>query len=661
MALYGADMTLVAPYGSWPSIVTAADVVAGGSTPTALHAAEGVVWWSETRPLESGREAIVRRDADGSVHEVLPGGFNARTAVHEYGGGAWWVHRGTVFACSWEDQRLYRIDPGSDPVAVTPEPPAPRSWRYADGRVTPDGRWIVCVRERHEGPDPATQVHNELVVLPADGSAEPRVVFSGTDFVAAPRVSRDGRQLAWLAWDHPNMPWDSTQLWVGLLEEVEGPLQLRGVRREAGSVGESLVQPEWGRHSALYVSSDRGDWWNVHRVDGLDKLMPIDPVETEVSVPAWVLGQSRYVVLPDGAVVAAHPDGLDTILASVPESGAPHSQRLEGMHVTEVAFDGDRLVGIVAFPDRPSEVRALTDAEVLRPGSGVTLPPQWVSVPRKITFPTAGGAQAHAWVHLPTNPEAQPAPGSTPPLLVGVHGGPTSRASSEYSLDVQYWTSRGFAVADVDYRGSTGYGRPFRQLLNGQWGVVDVEDAVAAARHLGSEGLVDPSRMAIRGGSAGGLTTLLATMLDDAFAAGVSYFGVVDMAALMADTHKFESRYLDTIVGPMPEAAAVVRERSPITHVDRAHTPTLVMQGLDDAVVPPAQAEAIVAALAERGVPHAYLPFAGEQHGFRMAETQIRALEAELSFYAGVFGFTPADQLESLDLRFAENLPNLST
>ena len=310
----------------------------------------------------------------------------------------------------------------------------------------------------------------------------------------------------------------------------------------------------------------------------------------------------------------------------------------------------------MTFPDRPAEIRALTDAEVLRPGSGVTLPTPWVSVPRKITFPTAGGAQAHAWVHLPTNPDAQRAPGSAPPLLVGVHGGPTGQASAEYSLKVQYWTSRGFAVANVDYRGSTGYGRAFRQLLHGQWGVVDVEDAAAAARHLAGEALVDPRRMAIRGGSAGGLTTLLATMLDDAFTAAVSYFGVVDMAALIADTHKFESRYLDAIVGPMPQAAAVVRERSPITHVDRAHTPTLVMQGLEDAVVPPAQAEAIVAALASRRVPHAYLPFAGEQHGFRMAATQTRALEAELSFYAEVFGFTPADQLEPLELKFAENL-----
>ncbi len=407
------------------------------------------------------------------------------------------------------------------------------------------------------------------------------------------------------------------------------------------------------------MCSDRSDWWNVHRVDGLDRLTPIDPLELEVSTPAWVFGQSRYLVLPDGTIVVTHAEGLDTLLTTIPEDGASSAQRLEGLSVSSIAFDGERLVGIVSFADRPPEIRALPDGEVLRPGSGLPLPAEWVSMPTRIGFPTVGGVQAHVWVYLPTNPDTAADEGSAPPLLVGVHGGPTGQANPGYSPAVQFWTSRGFAVASVDYRGSTGYGRAFRQLLNGQWGVVDVDDAAAAAQHLADEGLVDVQRMAIRGGSAGGLTALLATMLGDTFAACVSYFGVVDMAALMADTHKFESRYLDTIVGPLPEAAEVVRDRSPLTHVERAHTPTLVMQGLEDAVVPPAQAEAIVAALAERRVPHAYLPFAGEQHGFRMASTQVRALEAELSFYAAVFGFVPADHLEPLVLEFAENLPDV--
>jgi dipeptidyl aminopeptidase/acylaminoacyl peptidase len=652
-------MTPAIPHGSWPSIVTPELVVSGASGPTALHAADGVVWWSETRPQESGREAIVRRDPEGAVHDVLPEGFNARTAVHEYGGGAWWVHEGTVFAVSWADQRLYRIEPGSDPVPITPVPPAQRSWRYADGRTTPDGLWVVCVRERHEGPTSAGVV-NEIVAIPADGGGEPTVLFADSDFVAAPRISRDGRQLAWLAWDHPNMPWDDTALWVGRLVQSADSLVLEGARREAYSAGQSLVQPEWGRHANLFVCSDRSDWWNVHRVDGVDRLTPVSPVEADVSEPAWLFGQCHYVVLPDGTVVSAHAEGLDTVLTFVPEAGPSRAERLEGLVVEDVAFDGTRLVGIVTCADRPMEIRGLTDGEILRPASGPSLPEGWVSVPTRIEFPTATGHQGYAWVYLPRNPQAQAEPGALPPLLVQVHGGPTSRAYPEFQLAKQYWTSRGFAIADVDYRGSSGFGRAFRQLLNGQWCVVDVEDSAAAASQLAAAGLVDGAHMAIRGGSAGGTTALLATLLGDTFAAGVSHFGVVDLAALVAETHKFESRYFDTMIGPLPEAAGLMRERSPITHADRAHTPTLVTQGLEDAVVPPAQAESIVAALAERRVPHAYVPFAGEQHGYRMASSQVRALEAELSFLAQVFGFTPADEIESVELQFAENLPGRS-
>ena len=501
-------MTDAIPYGSWPSIITAHDVVAGGSTPTSLHAADGVVWWGETRPQESGREAIVRRDADGSLHEVLPADFNPRTAVHEYGGGAWWVHGGTVYATAWADQRLYRIDPGSAPVAITPAPPSPRSWRYADGRVTPDGRWIVCVRERHEGPDPAVDVHNELVVLPVDGSSEPRVVFSGTDFVAAPRISRDGRQLAWLAWDHPNMPWDSTQLWVGLLEDVAGMLHLRDERREAGAEGESLVQPEWGRHATLYVCSDRSDWWNVHRVEGVDRLVPVRPVDSEVSVPAWVFGQSRYVVLPDGTIVTTHPDGRDTVITSIPEDGSPRSQRLEDLMVRSIAHDGERVIGIVSFPDRPVEVRSLPDGEVLRPGAGITLPSDWVSLPERVVFPTADGATAHAWLHLPTNPGVQPPPDAAPPPLVGVHGGADEPGGSRLLarcpvLDLARVRRRRCRLPREQWLRA-----PLPAAAQREVGCGRCRGLRGSSPATRGDGVVDPRHMAIRGGSAGGLTAL---------------------------------------------------------------------------------------------------------------------------------------------------------
>lgn len=658
-ASYGAGMTSHIPFGAWPSIVSAADVVGGASVPTAVRAGAGIVWWSETRPAESGRETIVRRDGDGSFHDVVPPGFNVRTRVHEYGGGAWWVHDETVFATSWDDQRLYRFDAGHEPVAITPEPPTHHAWRYADGDVSPDGRWVVCVRERHEGPNPATDVHNEIVLLPSDGSSAPIVAFGDTDFVAAPRISRDGRQLAWLAWNHPNMPWDATELWVGRLEDANGVAHLADPRREAGGAGESLVQPEWGRHASLYVCSDRSGWWNVHRVEGVDRLTPVVSVDAEVSLPAWVFGQSRYVVRADGTVVTVHGQGRSTVLTTVPEDGEASAVELAEQSVIALADDGASLVGIVGFPDRPAQVRLLNnnaDAGTLRPAAGMTLPATWVSVAEHVTFPTTDGQSAHAWFYPPTNPDAEAPDGERPPLIVSVHGGPTGAARPTYSLSTQFWTSRGFAVVDVDYRGSTGYGRPYRELLRGQWGRSDVDDAAAAARFLAEQGRVDGQRLAIHGGSAGGLTTLLATLLGDEFAAGVSYYGVTDIAGLAADTHKFESRYMDSVVGPLPEADDVYRERSPMTHAARAHVPTLVMQGLEDAIVPPAQAEAIVAALAANEVPHAYLPFSGEQHGFRIAANQVRALESELSFYGQVFGFAPAGDIEAVQLEFAERL-----
>jgi dipeptidyl aminopeptidase/acylaminoacyl peptidase len=649
-------MTTSTPYGAWPSIVSATDVVGGASVPTAVHAGDGIVWWSETRPAESGREAIVRRDGDATLHEVLPTDFNARTRVHEYGGGAWWVHDQTVFATSWDDQRLYRVDAGHEPVAITPQPPSHHSWRYADGEVSPDGRWVVCVRERHEGRNVATDVHNELVAIPSDGSATPVVLFSDTDFVAAPRFSRDGRQLAWLAWNHPNMPWDATELWVGRVDDVDGVMHLSDPRREAGGAGESLVQPEWGRHASLFVCSDRSGWWNVYRVDGIDRLTPVVSVDAEVSQPAWLLGQSRYLVRADGTVVTAHGSRGDTVLTSAPESGERSTTVLSGQTVAALADDGTSLVGIVGFADQPAEVRRLDSGEVLRPAAGVRLPTEWVSVPRQVSFPTADGQTAHAWFYPPTNPDAEAEDDDGPPLIVSVHGGPTSAARPTFSLSVQYWTSRGFAVADLDYRGSTGYGRGYRELLNGRWCEVDVQDAAALVSYLASEGLVDAERAAIHGGSAGGTTTFLATLLTDAFSAGVAYFGVTDIEGLVAETHKFESRYFDSMIGPLPEAAGLMAERSPVTHADKARVHTLVMQGLEDAVVPPAQAEAMVAALEANGVPHAYLPFEGEQHGFRIAANQVRALEAELSFYGQVFGFTPAGDVQPVELRYAENL-----
>jgi len=653
----------VAPHGTWPSPITAEAVVAASVGIGEVRVDGDDVWWSESRPEEGGRVALVRRAADGTVDEVLAAPWSARTCVHEYGGGAWWVHAGTVWFASWADQRLHRLDPDDPaPRPITPEPPTPGAWRYADGVVSPDGRWIVCVRERHDlGPGPA-EVVNELVALPADGSDPPTTLWSDADFVAAPRLDPRGDRLAWLSWDHPRMPWDGTDLHVAVasLDHPEGP-RLSDARVVAGGPDESLVQPDWTAAGDLLVVSDRSDWWNLHRVAGLDDepgLEPIAPTDAEIGTPPWVFAMSRWARLDDGRlVVAVAHAGLDHLGVIEPGSDRIDELATPFTAISSVRAAGDAVVVVAASPTtEPSVVRvaphgdADPEVEVLRSPRDLGLDPAWFAHGHPVSFPTTGGRTAHALFYPPTNPEVRGPGDQRPPLVVMIHGGPTAAARPQLSLATQFWTSRGFAVVDVNYGGSTGYGRRYRRQLDGAWGVVDVDDCVAAAEHLARAGLVDGERLLIRGGSAGGFTTLAALAFRDVFAAGASHYGVADLAVLARDTHKFESRYLDGLVGPWPAAADRYAERSPILHVDRLDRPLIVFQGLDDPIVPPNQAEMIVAALRGRGVPVAYVPFAGEQHGFRQAANIRRALEAELWFYGRVLGFTPADDIEPVEL-----------
>ncbi len=641
------------PYGSWPSPVTAGMLVTGGVSPLEVHAEDGVTWFSQSRPAENGRTAVVRRDADATTTEVLPAGVGARTRVHEYGGGAWWVHGGVVFLAAWDDQRLHRVEPGGTPVPITPEPPERHGFRFADGALTPDGATVVAVREDHTGPGEA---RNEVVAVPAAGG-EVTVLAGGSDFVAAPRVSPDGRTVVWLAWDHPNMPWDDVRLMTGRLAAPDAPLE--DVRALVDRPGTSLVQPGWTPDGRLLVVSDSRDgWWNLHEVDpATGALTPLHADDAEVCGPAWALGQSRWAAGPDGTVWLTFSDGDGAALRRVGPDGSTDLVRVPAVALESLRVDGDRLLCVATHVDQGAEVievpcgaGALGAPRCLSRAEGEPLPPASVSRPRHVTFPSAGGRTAHAWFYPPAGDGLRAPDGERPPLLVMVHGGPTASASPAYRLSTQYWTTRGFAVVDVDYGGSTGYGRPYRRLLDGAWGVVDIEDVEAAVRHLAGTGLVDPRRVAIRGGSAGGFTTLLALATTDVFAAGTSMFGVADLAALAADTHKFESRYLDGLVGPLPEAADVYRDRSPLTHAHRIAAPLLVLQGLEDEVVPPAQSEAIVAAVRANGVPHAYIAFPGEQHGFRVAENIVTALESELAFYGRVLGFTPAGDVRDVDL-----------
>jgi dipeptidyl aminopeptidase/acylaminoacyl peptidase len=643
------EATRTLPYGSWPTPITS-ELVVRAAARLGEVAVDGTdVWWAEGRPSEGGRTVLVRRSADGTTTDLLPPPWNARTRVHEYGGGAWTVDRGTVWFTHYADQRLYRVDPGSsEPVAVTPEPEIPSGVRFAD--LAADGDGVLAVRETHTASGRSEDVVHEVVRVAADGAVE--VLVSGPDFVSDPRRAPDGVTLSWLQWDHPNMPWDTAQL---VVRAADG-----GERVMAGGPGESVVQPLWGEDLALWWLDDRTDVWSLYRRRPHGEQELVLDAGSDIAGPQWVFGQSRYALLPDGRVVVAYGrDGADR-LAVVDTDGAVRELPSEYASFGQLRAAGtDAVVCVAGGPaSEPVVLRvslAEGAAEVLRPARDLGLDPAWFSRPEHVTFPTdprdSGVDHAHALVYPPTSPQVTGPAGERPPLLVLVHGGPTSAARAVLDLGVQYWTSRGFAVADVDYRGSTGYGRRYRDALRGRWGIADLDDVVSCARWLGSdEGpaavRVDPARLAIRGGSAGGYTTLAAlTFRPGVFAAGASHYGVADLAALAADTHSFESRYLDGLVAPWPEGAAVYAERSPIHHTDALNTPLAVFQGDEDRVVPPEQAEMMVAALREKGVPHAYVLFAGEQHGFRKAENIRAALDGELSFYAQVLGFDlPPDE-----------------
>lgn len=627
------------PYGSWPSPISAASLVEGAVAVTDLVTDGDDIWWSESRPSEGGRTAVMRHRDDETV-EITPPAANVRSRVHEYGGGAWWVHRGTLYYVDDADQRLRRLEPGGEVELLTPEPPEPRAWRYADGRVTPDGAWFVCVREKHHQVPGGGHLEpdNQIVAIALDGSDELRELVVGADFFANPRPSPDGNLLAWIQWSHPNMPWDGTELWVG--ELVDGTV-VRG-RLVAGSSDESVMQPEWSPTSDLYFLSDRSGRSNLYRVttDGAEIEIGGD---FDIAEPMWSLGNSRYAIADDGSLVVAmsRPQGDVVLLDATDtvESGWSSVEAVRALPGGGAAYIGATHRAEPAAVEHRDEPRYVSTP----PLHGLV--DAYLPAPEPITFATGDGAEAHALFYRPAHPVMIGPDHERPPLLVLAHGGPTGSARRHLNLALRYWTSRGWAVVDVDYRGSTGYGRAYMRALDGAWGVADVEDCIAAAHFLEQRGDVDGDRLAIRGGSAGGFTVLAALTFHDVFAAGASRYGIGDLAALASDTHKFESRYLDGLVGRWPDDEDVYRARSPIHHTDLLSAPMIILQGLDDAVVPPNQAEMMVEALLAKGIPHAYLPFEGEGHGFRRAETIVAALEAEYSFFAQVFGFGPSDSI----------------
>ncbi len=604
-----------------------------------MPSADGdAVYWVEGRPTEGGRNVLVRRGSAGTVEDVVPDGFSVRTLAHEYGGRCAVVQEGVAYVSNFADQRLYRLAPGRAPEAITPPPPGERSWRYADPVVSADGRHLICVWERHE----SDRVDNCLAVLPTDGSSGPRVLADGHDFVAAPALSPDGRRLAWVRWDHPRMPWDGTELCEAVLSDT---FEITDVRVVAGGTTEAVQEPRYGADGSLFFVSDRTGWWNLY-VDAPEGPVPLAPRDAEFAQPAWTFGVSSYAPRADGSLVVTWTEGGRMHLGTVAPDRALVEVPVEATSIEHLTTDGDLVLAVAGSPTAPLSVVTVDvdtgGCTVLRQSRQVTIDEAWFSVPEAIEFPTGDGLTAFALYYPPTSPDVVAPPGSLPPLIVASHGGPTSSCSSVLDYEIQFWTSRGFAVVDVDYGGSTGYGRAFRERLKGNWGVVDLDDCVNAATYCVATGRADPEGLLIHGGSAGGYTTLCALTFRDVFAAGASYFGVGDLGALARDTHKFESRYLDGLVGPWPERRDLYEARSPVLHTDLLSTPVILFQGLEDEVVPPAQAEAMVAALRTGGVPFAYVTYEGEQHGFRRAETIVHSVEAELSFYGQVLGFEPA-------------------
>ncbi len=650
-------MATTAPYGSWASPITP-DLVAseGGVSFGYLDISEEGVYWTESRPQEQGRSTLVFRPHGGEPADLVPADFNVRTRVHEYGGGAWFRHGRVVFCSSFDDSRLYRIDePGATPRPITPEPPKPHALRYADGRVFAEGRLIVCVRELHAEGEPV----NELVVFPADGSSEPRVIETGRDFYAAPRPSPDGACLAWLAWDHPHMPFEGTDLCVG---ELASDGSVSNERRVAGSDQESIFQPEWSSDGLLYFISDRTGWSNLY-VEREGGVHALTGEEAELGYPQWVFDLSRYAFLADGRIACIFTrDAIDGVELLDPQTrklerlGLPYSSYLS----PSIKSHGNRLVFPASSPTEPTAIIELElgsgNRKILRRSTELKLDERYISVAQAVDFPGADGLISHGFYYAPVNPEYSGPTEELPPLVVFVHGGPTAHVTTALDLQIQLFTSRGIAVVDLNYGGSTGYGREYRDRLRGRWGEVDVEDSAAAARYLGERGDVDPARVQITGGSAGGYTTLMAMAVRDEFDSGASYFGVADLVSFHDETHKFESHYDEYLVGPWPDAIDLYRERSPVAHADSISDPLLLLQGLDDKVVPPSQSEVIVDALKGRGIPHAYIAFAGEGHGFRKAENIKRASEAHLSFLGRVCGFEPADELEPVEIENLESV-----
>jgi dipeptidyl aminopeptidase/acylaminoacyl peptidase len=635
----------IAPYGSWKSPITS-DLIIAGTVGLGGVAFDGEdIYWLEGRPTEGGRNVLVRRTSNGEVLDVTPQPFNVRTRVHEYGGGSLLIENGTIYFSNFADQRIYKQTPDSQPQPLTPE----SKRRYADLTLDSQRNRLICVCEDHtqEGREP----ENTIVSIDID-TGEVQVLVSGSDFYSSPRLCTNGTQIAWISWNHPNMPWDESQLWIA---NVNADGSLGEAKCIAGGSEESICEPRWSPDGKLYFSSDLAGWWNLYRYNQDGAIESLYEMEAEFAYPHWVFGLSNYGFVSESRLICTYTQNGSWYLASL-DLNTKELQPIDTPYNSFSSLDiqGNKIAFIGGSPTEQAAAVILNldtqRSEILKRSSELDIDLGYLSIPEAIAFPTENGLTAYAWYYPPKNKDYVAPEGELPPLLVKSHGGPTAAASASFSLRVQYWTSRGIGYLDVNYGGSTGYGREYRQRLDKNWGIVDVDDCTNAAKYLVQQGKADRNRLAISGGSAGGYTTLAALTFKDIFKAGASYYGVSDLEILARDTHKFESRYLDRLVGKYPQEKAIYEARSPIHFTERLACPVIFFQGLEDRVVPPNQAEMMVEAIKQKGLPVAYVPFEGEQHGFRRAENIKRAIDGEFYFYSRVFEFEVADAIEPVEI-----------
>ncbi|MBL1208787.1 S9 family peptidase [Geminocystis sp. GBBB08] len=624
--------TTIANYGSWRSPISSDLIVSATIGLGAVKFDRKEIYWLESRPSEGGRSVIVCLNEDGTTVDITPKPFNVRSRVHEYGGGAFLIHEGIIYFSNFTDRQIYVHKKGEIPQPLTAE----SSLRYADFALDKTRNRLICVAEDHTNPN--TEPENKLVTIDLTTGKVQNLV-TGADFYSSPRISTDNAQLAWLAWYHPNMPWDSTKLY---LADINPDGSLTNIQLVAGGENESICQPEFSPNGTLYFSCDRRNWWNIYRREETGEVTSLYALDAEFSYPHWVFGESVYGFADENTIICTYiQDGISHLASLDTKNKSLTNLNISFTNIAYLQVKGNNILFTGGSPTQPTGIVKINiatgETKILKLSSNLDIDQDYLSQPQQIEFPTSNNKTAFAWYYPPKNKDFQAPKNSLPPLLVKSHGGPTAATTASYNLKIQYWTSRGFAFVDVNYGGSTGYGRDYRLRLNKNWGIVDVEDCINVAKYLVKQGEVDENKLAISGGSAGGYTTLAALTFDDTFKAGASYYGVSDLEALAKDTHKFESRYLDNLIGKYPEEKAIYQARSPINHIDKLSCPVAFFQGLEDKIVPPNQAEMMVKALEKKGIKTIYVTFPDEAHGFRKAENIKRALDSEFQFYVLIF------------------------